>query len=106
MTDTTDRLTRRLDGMRTALTPLRDASPDLQAAIALIAPDATGWHYLTVDCIGLVVGEPTGSRRQISGDELNRAYACLADVDPCELVRDILARHPRCTSAIDAMRRS
>jgi len=94
-----ERLTRRLDGMRTALTPLCDASPDLQAAIALIAPDATGWHYLTADRVGVVVGEPAGSRREISGDELNRAYACLAEVDPCELACNVLGRHPRFTAA-------
>ena len=92
--------------MRTVLTPLCDASPDLQAAIALIAPNATGWHYLTATRVGVVVGEPAGSRREISGQEINRAYACLAEVDPCELVRDVLARHPRCTSAIDATVRS
>ena len=110
MTHTTDtddrmfaeRLTARLDGMRPVLTPLRDASADLHAAIAFVAPTATGWRYLSADRVGVIVDEPNGSRREISGDELNRAYALLADVHPCEMVRDVLARHPNCTAAVDA----
>jgi hypothetical protein len=61
---------------------MRTASLDLQAAIWFVAPHARAWHYATAEHVGVVVLEATGSRREISADELNRAYALMEDAEP------------------------
>lgn len=78
--------------------PITDACDDLRAVLNFIAPHATMWRYLTPECVGVVVDEPNGSKREISGGELNRAYALQADAEP-GTIADPVYRCPCCQGA-------
>jgi hypothetical protein len=71
--------------------PISTASLSRQAAIAFVAPTATRWMYATPERVGVLVDEPNGSHRIISGDELNRAYALMADAEPGTIAADAAA---------------
>lgn len=79
--------------------PVADACDDLRNVLNFIAPHATVWRYLTPERVGVVVDEPNGSKREISGDELNRAYALQADAEP-GTIADPAYRCPCCKATV------
>lgn len=84
---------------------LANASNDLRAVIGFIAPAATRYAYATPERVGVIVDEPSGARRVISGDELNRAYALMADAEPGTIAhRDYVWTCPRYSCPNDYVR--